>query len=402
MKARSCHHPAGLRLATLASACLLWGGATASAQSEQSVTDVLRFLMTNRSIPTDDFVRDEEAAAETARVLARFLTLELATLPVPTSAGGFTYRLDPALGTVVRSSDSFGPFFAERSLSAGRNHASVGLAYRSSSFRDIDGRNLRDGTLISTASVLRGSTVPFDIETVALRIRTDTATLTGNYGVSDRADIGIAVPFVRVRLDGQRVDTYRGRTVVQAAGSASASGVGDVVLRTKYNVFREGASGLAVAGEVRLPVGREEDLLGGGRTTITPRLIASYEGSRVGLHGDVGYAFRESSNVLGYAAALTVVAAPRFTVVGELLGRRIEGLGRLADTTQPHPRLVGVDTIRLTRVARTTDRILLAAGIKWNVADTWLATANVRKALTSDGLDAGWVPTVTLEYTLGR
>ncbi|MEZ5291070.1 MAG: transporter [Vicinamibacterales bacterium] len=396
------HRDVSSRLAALAAACLLWGGAAAPAQAQQSVTDVLTFLMTNRSIPTDDFVRDERAAADTAGVLARFLTLELATVPVPTSAGGFTYRLDPTLGTVVRSSDSFGPFFAERSLSSGRNRATLGLAYRSSSFRDIDGRSLRDGTLISTASVLRGAAVPFDVETVALRIRTDTVTVTGNYGVSDRADIGIAVPFVRVRLDGQRADTYRGRTVVQAAGSASASGVGDVVLRTKYNVFRDGASGVAIAGEALLPVGREEDLLGGGRTTITPRLIASYEGGRIGLHGDVGYAFRESSNALGYALALTVVPARTLTLVGEILGRRIEGLGRLANTTQPHPRLVGIDTIRLTSVPRTTDRVLFAAGFKWNVADTWLATANVRKSLTSSGLEAGWVPTVTLEYSLGR
>ena len=68
--------------------------------------------------------------------------------------------------------------------------------------------------------MLRGDPAPFDIETVALRIRTDTMTLTGNYGVTDRFDIGAAIPFVRVSLQGQRVDTYRGRELVQATGSA--------------------------------------------------------------------------------------------------------------------------------------------------------------------------------------
>jgi hypothetical protein len=363
---------------------------------------VLTFLLTNRSIPTGDFVRDEQAAVETRDVLARFLSLELATIPVSSSAGGFTYRLDPALGMAVRSSDSFGPFFAERSLTAGRNQASLGIGYRSTSFGNIDGRELRDGTLVSTASMLRGEAAPFDIETVTLRIDTHTMTLTGNYGVTDRFDIGGAIPFVRVSLQGQRVDNYRGRELVQATGSASASGLGDVVLRAKYNVLRDGASGVAVAGEARLPTGDEEDLLGAGRTTLTPRLIGSYERTRVGLHGEVGYSFRDGANTLGYAVAATVVAVPRLTLVGEVSGLRLEGFGRLVETTQPHPGLVGVDTIRLSGVEQTTDRVLAVAGVKWNIANTWLLTANVRRPLTDVGLNAGWVPTITFDYAFGR
>jgi hypothetical protein len=208
----------------------LWAtGTPVAASAQQSVTDVLTFLLTNRSIPTGDFVRDEQAAVATRDILARFLALELATVPVSSSSSGFTYRLDPALGIVVRSSDSFGPFFTERSLTAGRHQASFGVGYRGTTFHNIDGRDLRDGTLVSTASILRGEAAPFDIETVALRIHTDTMTVTGNYGVSDRFDVGGAIPFVRVSLQGERIDTYRGRQFVQATGSGSASGLGDVV-----------------------------------------------------------------------------------------------------------------------------------------------------------------------------
>ena len=77
-------------------------------------------------------------------------------------------------------------------------------------------------------------------------------------------------------------------------------------------------------------------------------------------------------------------------------------LGRLAETTQPHPGLVGVDTIRLTDVEQTTDRLLAVAGFKWNIADTWLLTANVRRPLTSVGLNAGWVPTITFDYSFDQ
>ena len=396
----SCSRGVGAR-SLLLTVCVLLAIDATPAAAQRSITEVLTFLLTNRSIPTGDFVRDEQAAAETSDIMARFLILDVATLPVSSSSGGFTYRLDPALGVVVRSSDSFGPFFTERSLTAGRSRASLGVGYYSTTFDDLDGRSLRDGTLVSTASTLRGESAPFDIETVALRIRTDTMTLTGNYGVTDRFDIGGAIPFLRVSLQGQRVDTYRGRALVQAAGSAAASGIGDAVVRAKYNVLRNGGSGLAVGVETRLPTGREEDLLGSGRASVAPRLIGSYEAARVGVHGEVGYSFGGVSDVLGYAGAVTVVARSRLTIVGELSGLRISGLGRLADTTQPHPGLVGVDTIRLTGIEQTADRIVAVAGFKWNVASTWLLTANVRRPVTSTGLDAGWVPTITFDYSFG-
>lgn len=381
--------------------CLLLVISITPAGAQQTTIDVLSFLLTNRTIITGDFDRDAQAAATTRDTIATFLIQELATLPVSSSSGGFTYRLDRRLGTVIRSSDNFGPFYTERSLTAGRNRASFGVGYQSTVYDTIDGRDLRDGTLISTAAVLRGDPAPFDIETVSLRMRTDAMTFFGNYGVTDRLDIGVAVPFVRLNLRGERVDTYRGQAFLQATGSASASGLGDIVTRIKYNVLRQGASGLTIGAETRLPTGDEENLIGAGETTFTPRLIGSLEGDPVGFHGEVSYTVLGVSKALGYGAALTVAAAPRFTLVGELFGRRVEGLGRLSSTTVPHPRLIGVDTIRLTGIDETTNRIVAVGGFKWNVTGTWLVTANVLRPLTDVGLNASWVPAVTFDYSFG-
>jgi hypothetical protein len=375
--------------------------AARTAEAQQSISDVLSFLVTNRSIPTDDFVRDEQAAIATRDAIATLLVLELATLP-SSSSGGFTYRLDSAIGTVTRASDSFGPMFTWRSLTAGRNQASFGVSYRSTNFDTIDGRSLRDGTLVSTASALRGESAPFDVETMSLRIRTDTMALTGSYGITDRFDVSAGIPFVRLTLQGERVDTYRGRELLQARASASAYGLGDVVVRARYNVLRAGASGLSLGAETRLPTGDEENLLGAGEASITPRLIGSYEGNRVGVHGEVGYSFAGiSDRTIDYATAVTAVAAPRLTLVGEVLGQRFDQLGRLVETTQPHPRLAGVDTIRLTSSGETANRIAFVAGFKWNIASTWLLTANVLRPLTDVGLSASWVPSVTFDYWFG-
>jgi hypothetical protein len=145
-----------------------------SAGAQPTITDALSFLLTNRSIPTGDFARDEDAARATRDTISTFLRSELSTLPVTSSASGFTYRMDPALGGVpVRSTTTFGPFLTERSLTVGRLQLSLAATYQSATFDRIDGRNLRDGTLRATASRLTSDQAPFDVETVTMRIHTD-------------------------------------------------------------------------------------------------------------------------------------------------------------------------------------------------------------------------------------
>ncbi len=372
------------------------------AGAQESIRDVLSFLVTNRSIATDDFVRDEAAAAATSDTIARFLSIELATLPIASSASGFIYRVDPAIGAVARLTDSFGPFFVERPLTTGKNRGSLSVNYRSATFDNIDGRNLRDGTLVSTASVLRGTADPFDVETVSLRIHMDTITVAGSYGATDRLELGAAVPFVRLTLSGERVDTYRGRQLLQATGKGSASGLGDVVVRAKYNLLQTSHGSIAVAAETRLATGSEEQLLGAGQSSAKPRLLVSVEQGRATLHGDVGYSFGGLTREFDYAAAATFAAAPSLTLIAEISGRQLDQLGRLVADTEPHPRLLGVDTIRLTGVPETTNRVLAIAGLKWNVARTWVVGANVVRPLTTVGLNARWVPAVTVDYAFGH
>jgi hypothetical protein len=370
--------------------------------SAQSVNDVLSFLLINRSIPTGDFVRDEQAAAATRDSVVEFLAIELATLPIGSSAGGFTYRLDPALGTVTRSSDSFGPFFTERALTAGRRQSSFAVSYQAASFESIDGRSLRDGTLVSTASRLRDEQQPFDVETLTLRLRTEMFTVAVNHGVADRVDVSAVVPFVRVTLTGERRDTYRGTPSLLATGSAAAAGLGDVLLRAKYNIVRRGGSGLAIGGEARLPTGDEANLLGGGKWAFRPRAIGSVENPYVGLHGELGYVIGGVSRELDFAAAIAGAALPNLTLIGELAGRRLDNINRLVEVTEPHPLLSGVDSIRLTGARQSMTRIVAMGGVKWNVASTLLVSASVMRPITDAGLNATWVPTLTLDYSFGR
>ena len=371
------------------------------AQAQESLVSVLSFLLVNRSISTGDFEGDQIAAGAARDALVGFLQAELARLPISSPASGFVYRLDPDIGATVRLSDSFGPFFMERSLTIGSRQAAIGVVFTSASFNAIDGRNLRDGTLTSTASRLVGESVPFDVETLTLRLRAQTFTLSGTYGLGDRFDVSAAVPFVTVLMDGERIDTYRGTAAVQATATASASGIGDVMVRGKYTVFRRGASGIAVGAEARLPTGSEDNLLGSGETVITPRVIGSFERGWVGVHGSAGYSFGGASDAADVSGAVTVVATPRVTLSGEFLTRRVASGGNFVDVVQPHPTLTGVETIRLSAAPSVTTRAVISGGVRWNPYGRWLVSANVLHPLTTAGLNARWIGSLTIDYSFG-
>src|SRR4029079_10757007 len=53
---------------------------------------------------------------ETPRLINNALVSQLPTFPLGSSSGGFTYRFDAAIGAAKRSSETFGPVFAERAL----------------------------------------------------------------------------------------------------------------------------------------------------------------------------------------------------------------------------------------------------------------------------------------------
>jgi hypothetical protein len=391
-----------MRALTIGVTLALTLGSASTAAAQQSLSDALSFLLINRSVVTGDFARDEAAAAATRDTLTTFLLAELNTLPTNSPASGFTYRLDPELGMNVRSSNSFGPFFMERSLTIGKRQMSFGVAYNDATFDNIDGRELRDGTLVATAGRLVGDPQPFDAETLTLRIRTRAVTASGHVGVTDRVDISAAVPLLRVSFDGQRVDTYRGAATLQATAVASTSGIGDVRLGAKYNAFRRGGSGVALAGEARLPTGDTDELLGSGEFLFTPRLIGSLERQRFAVHGDVGYVIGGSSDEVDYAGAFTFVANNRLTLITELIGRRLASAGRLIDVVEAHPSLAGVETIRLSATEEATHRIQMAAGLRWNVASRFLFSMNVLRPLTTAGLNARWMTTASFDYTLGE
>lgn len=372
------------------------------ASAQDSLGQALSFLLTNQAVQTGDFVKDAEAARVTSETISRLVLIELTTQPLSSSAAGFAYEFNPALGTLERASDSFGPFFTERAATSGRGRLSMGVAVQVAQFERIDGQDLEDGSFITSGNQFRDEPAPFDIEALTLDLESRSVTLFGSVGVTDRLDVGVAVPFISLSLEGRRVNTYRGEALLQATADASASGLGDAALRAKFRLFGAQASGVAVLGEARLPTGREEDLLGAGSASYSTFLIGSFESRALSAHGNVGLTTGGLADIFSYRGAIGISATPRLTLVGELLGRTLRDVGRIVEERVPHPTIVGVDTLR--RVATDGDVSVIAAvaGLKWNIASTWLLGAHVTFPLTDRGLRPGLVPVVTLDYTVAR
>lgn len=373
-----------------------------AAAQDDSLSSVLSFLLTNRAVQTGDFERDAAAAAATRDTVTELLVAELAIQPPSLSSVAFVYRFNSGLGTVERASASFGSFFTERSLTAGRGQRAVGVSLRTAGFRSLDGRDLRDGQFLTTANQFRDEAQPFDVETLTLELESRVLTFTGTFGVTDRLDLSAAVPIVSLSMTGNRVNTYRGDRVVQATADASVRGLGDIAVRAKYGLLSGRSGGLAIAGELRLPTGREEDLLGAGATSVSALVIGSAERGPFGYHGNVRVSGGGLSNETAYRGAVTFNPTGRITLVGELLGRRLGDAGRIIPMRAPHPTILDVDTIRLIPEDTSVSTASAVLGAKWNVTSTWILTGYVTRPVTGRGLHSGTVTLIGLEYAFGR
>jgi hypothetical protein len=383
------------RVVTAVACCL---ALPATLEAQQTPSSVVAFLVTNQSVATGNTARDLAAAEATSETISRALLVNLATAPIATSSSGFVYRLDPELGTMTRVSDSFGTFFVERAMTGGRGHLSLGASATRAAYDELDGINLGNGTLVTTANQFADEASPYDVDSLTLHITTKTLTVFGSYGVTNRLEVGAAVPFVQLHLDGSRVDLYRGQQFLQASGSADASGVADVAVRAKYALINTRDGAFAAAAEWRLPTGSADNLLGAGRAALRLLALGSIERSRIGVHGNAGIVRGGASDEVTFAGALTVAATSRVTLTAETRVRRFSDLFEIMSETAPHPTITGVNTLRLVPGGTATVLSNLVTGAKWNPGGALVIAGDIQWRLGRGGLTAGWIPSLSFDY----
>jgi hypothetical protein len=373
------------------------------------------------------------------RALFGGIVNEIGTLPTP-SGGGFTYEFDPQLGVFTRTTDSFGPIFADRAETTGRGKITLSASYSRFTFDTLDGVNLHDGSLQGLAIGLSSIGPRFGFVSFREDVDADVFTLAGIYGVTDRLDVGITLPILRVKIKERPkrigfIDCNSTVTVCQnfvpqdldfLPQSRESTGIGDLELRAKYNFWRMpelwgGKLSAAASLNVKLPTGDSGERtkfenardvngpqglvtdsffelgdppLGTGIVRVKPQLIVSGSWFGVSPHINVGAELGTTegiTNDLVYAAGLDfVTAAGRVTLVGDLLGRHAFDVKR----TRVLP-----NTIVPTTATASADTLIASLGVKVNPFRTLVLFFNILKPLNKTGLKDDVTPTAGLEWS---
>jgi hypothetical protein len=302
------------------------------------------------------------------RLMNIALAIQLTAIPVPSPASGFIYKFDPDTGTFVRSTRSFGPILADRAETIGRDRVAFSFNEQVFSFDHLDGVSLTAIPALFRHDAYQSTAGRSDVISTINTIRASVTQFTGalTYGVSDRFDVSLAVPIVRTHLGllsnatVQRVgtgtqtqvhyfvdDTAQGRhgSSHQFAADGRAAGIGDLVVRAKGTLMREGRRSLAAGLDLRLPTGDEENLLGAGAGGLRP--FVAFSGSFGGFapHANLAYQWNGKSLLAGdirlgqkrqlpdqfiYAIGSDVSLNNRFSIVVDLLGQRVIDSPRLS------------------------------------------------------------------------
>ena len=273
---------------------------------------------------------------------------QLGVLPLVSPSSGISFSFNKSLGILVPSEYNFGPILSERAGTVGRHKLLFGFSYQQFDFDTLDGMDLSKLPAVFThedyqpsgspvtcsvnggvaSPTLNEGTCAFVRDTIVtqndINLRANQYTAFFSFGLTERMDISVAIPTVNVRMSATSSATIHnngsdsnhqftdpnsstpgqpclpnpcfGRTFFNATG---ATGIGDVTVRTKYEIWKGENAGFAVGGDVRFPTGDSLNYLGSGAYGIKPFGALSYSFKRISTHLNGGYEWNGSSFLAG-------------------------------------------------------------------------------------------------------
>lgn len=407
--------------------------------------------------------------------------IQISQLPIASPSSGITFTYDPALKTFTPSQEeSLGPILGERATTIGRRKLYVAFSFQYFDFSSIDGQDTS-----KVPAVFQHQAIPAGIQppcpnqtgltgslagqpcfvrdfigtTNNLNLTEHQYTIYATYGLTRHLDISVAIPLLDVSIRNSSVATIVPNShapvipgvfpngvfhefnpaVVPSCGSAapcltgsftssgSASGIGDVILRGKYEFYHGERLGIAGGVDVRVPSGDAQNFLGSGSTGVQPFGVISYS-ARVAPHAILGYEWNSDSILAGsfvgptatnnkaslpnrfvYTVGADVSVVKRLTAAFDLDGQRLFGVQQLF--SNPYTDLGSCSDIVCTVLTpgtthpdigvRKTDYSILNAsvGLKYKVVRNLVLVGNVLLKLNDNGLRAKAVPLVGVSYT---
>ena len=406
--------------------------------------------------------------------------IQVSQLPIASPASGITFTYDPTLKTFAPSTEeTLGPILGERATTIGRRKLYVAFSFQYFDFNTIDGHDLNKLPAIFTHQPvpIGGFIQPCPNQTALtgqfagqpcfvrdfigtvnnVNLTVHQYAIYATYGITRHLDASIVIPLLNVSISNTSNATIVPNSVapnppfpggvfhqfsntvvpscastfpcLQAPFSASnsASGIGDVTLRGKYEIYGGERLGVAAGIDVRLPTGDESNFLGSGTTGVKPFGVVSYN-ARVSPHAVIGYEWNGKSILAGefvatpttkgsmpnrfvYTVGADVSIVKRLTAAFDIYGQRFfsvpelfsapyTDLGHCSDLACS-PAGYTAGTTHANLAVRTVDYNVTNAsiGLKYRLLGNLVVTGNVLLKLDDNGLRSTAVPLVGASYS---
>jgi hypothetical protein len=369
--------------------------------------------------------------------LNNFIGSSVSSFPLSSSTAGVTF--DFSTGRPVPTSTSFGPIFSERAQTVGQGRINMGLNFTFINFKKIRGISTQDLRLTFTHQDVGEPGMgdsPNEFDTMDFYMNMDISAsvfaMHFTYGVTDRFDISVAIPFINVNIKSDPLAEINSYTWVSNDSANhffggtqtepiltkrptpindDATGIGDVALRAKYNFIRDEAIDFSAMLEYRMASGDAENFLGSGFSSLRSVIIGSKIIDNFAPHLNLTY-WKKFTDLdrdeIEFIIGFDQKVAEWFTLAIDVLGRI--DLGDPVESQQFPDNVdinwtVGntnyVNSVSLTNIPHySKDNIIDAAfGFKMNLKQSLLIIGNVFVPLNDDGLRAGIIPTLGLEFS---
>ena len=367
----------------------------------------------------DHFVdASEEASGELTPALNSLIAGNVSSFPLSSTAAGVTF--DFSTGQPVSITESLGPIFAETGKTLGKGKINLGLNYTYLDLSKFRGLNTQDMRFSFThkdvgTQGLGDSPNESDILDIVLDldVNANLFAFFATMGITEKLDIGVAIPVISIRMMGDAKATINSFTHASTGSpnhhfgalnnprldhtenyNETATGLGDATLRLKYNFLQNSDVYVAALLDTRFPTGDKDNFMGTGKTTVRLAGILSKKFGDFTPHLNLGYDYRPASFdsdefefALGFDQKLVSGLTFAMDILGEMDLNKEEAITLFPGTIEilDQPDNPNGNSINLKRVIdksnipiRDNDNIINAAlGIRFAPSERVIFLANV-------------------------
>ena len=365
-------------------------------------------------------------AYQVAQAINIGIATQVSQLPLATASAGtvVVYRAG-----IPETFNNLGPILTDRAQTVGRHRLYIGFTASQFVFTDADGLSLKSLPFAFESTAYQPGTTTvvsntYTTEQTNLRFKVDQFVGVGTFGLSKRVDMSVIVPVEYVSL-GATTENSTSYTVnsnnqlvlgpysnPNTYSAGTASGVGDITVDGKGEIWNGERATVAVEMNVRTPTGDDRNLLGSGAWGFTPYIVYSYL-AKVSPHARFGYEWNTTTELnnpsgepggnktlpggMQYDFGADWAMSRKVTLAADLLGSQflntpelLEGTVQVSGVSQPLPASgSGITSYTINNAS---------IGVKWNPVRDLVLSVNGLFQLNNTGLRSRPTPLIGISY----